>query len=111
MLHLLHDNDLEFHVTEVSKKEIELRIEDEDYSLADILRHELLAIEDVEFAGIQPPHPLLRRLVIRVRAKKGSPMKHIEEGALRAAKRVKELREAAEKVLPLAQQKKAHQSR
>ena len=100
MLHLLLNNVAEFQVTEVSKREIELRIEDEDYSIADILRHELVSMEDVEFAGIKPPHPLLRRVVIRVRAKKGSPMKCIEEGALRAAKRVKELREAAEKALP-----------
>ena len=90
---------MEFQVTKISKKEIELRIEDEDYSLADVLRQELLTSEEVDFAGVMPPHPLLRRLVIRVRSKKGSPMKCIEEGALRAAKRVKELREAAEKTL------------
>lgn len=43
-----------------------LEIEDEDYTVVNILRDELITSRDVVFAGCKKPHPLENRMLLRV---------------------------------------------
>lgn len=49
---------------------IELHLEDIDYSVAEIVHHELLGDKRVVFAGLMAPHPLLKRVVMKVQTGK-----------------------------------------
>ena len=38
----------------------------EDYSVADIVHKELLNVKHVKFAGVAPPHPLIKTLTLQI---------------------------------------------
>lgn len=71
-------------VTTPTPSAVVLDIEDEDLSIADIVRHELLKDERVTFAGFTEPHPLLRKTVIRMQTKGTKPMRVLNQGCSRA---------------------------
>ena len=64
---------MKIYTNSISSKSVEIIIEDEDISLADIIHHELLSDNNVVFAGAVPTHPLLRKTVIRVETKSRNP--------------------------------------
>eukprot|EP00767_Chilomastix_cuspidata_P002110 gnl/Chilomastix_cuspidata/2235.p3 GENE.gnl/Chilomastix_cuspidata/2235~~gnl/Chilomastix_cuspidata/2235.p3 ORF type:complete len:132 (+),score=55.28 gnl/Chilomastix_cuspidata/2235:973-1368(+) len=47
------------------KKSLHLQIEDEDYTIVNIIRHALLENPDVLFAGAKKPHPLYEVMEVR----------------------------------------------
>jgi DNA-directed RNA polymerase subunit L len=80
---------------EVKEDEKNLSVEmyNEDYSLAEIIHHELLEEKNVTFAGVVPPHPLVSKQVIKVRTQRVKPAKILQTSIDRAAEKIKTLRE------------------
>jgi DNA-directed RNA polymerase subunit L len=89
---------MEIRVTAKSKQDVEVEIEDADYSIADIIRYELLEDKNVSFAGIITPHPLLKRIKLTVIAKDDA-LKRIKMSADKAVKFADELLETSKKAL------------
>ena len=71
----------------------------EDYSLAEIVHHELLEEKNVTFAGVLPPHPLIKKLVVKVRAKRIKPEKALLASLERAQVNSHELLDAVTKAV------------
>jgi DNA-directed RNA polymerase subunit L len=76
-----------------------IEIAGEDYSLAEIVHHELLDEKSVTFAGVVPPHPLIKKLVLKVRAQRVKPEKAFVSSVERAADTTHELLESITKAL------------
>jgi len=78
------------------EKGLTVEITGEDYSLAEIVHHELLEEKSVTFAGVLPPHPLIKKLVLKVRAQRIKPEKAFANGVQRAIETTQELLESVE---------------
>jgi DNA-directed RNA polymerase subunit L len=72
-------------------KGLTVEITGEDYSLAEIVHHELLEEKNVTFAGVLPPHPLVKKLVLKVRAQRIRPEKAFVNSVQRAIETTQEL--------------------
>jgi len=66
---------MQVQVSREGEREFTVEVTGEDYSLAEIIHHELLDEKNVTFAGVLPPHPLIKKLVIKVRAQRIKPEK------------------------------------
>ncbi len=64
---------------------MELHLEDEDFSVAEIIHHELLSDKRVTFAGVMPPHPLLKRVVLKLQTDKAKVSEVLADGSREAA--------------------------
>ncbi len=62
-------------VSRKDEREFTVEVTGEDYSLGEIVHHELLDEKNVTFAGVLPPHPLIKKLVVKVRAQRIKPEK------------------------------------
>ncbi len=76
-----------------------MEITGEDFSLAEIVHFELLEEKSVTFAGVLPPHPLIKKLVLRVRAQRVKPEKAFANSVGRAIQTTQELLEGLTKAL------------
>ena len=81
------------------EKGLTVEIAGEDYALAEIVHHELLEEKNVTFAGVLPPHPLIKKLVLKVRAQRVKPEKAFAGGVQRAIDTTQELHDAVKKAL------------
>jgi len=90
---------LQVQTSDDGEKGLTVEITGEDYSLAEIVHHELLEEKSVTFAGVIPPHPLIKKLVLKVRAQRIGPQKAFVNSVQRAADTTKELLESTEKAL------------
>lgn len=81
------------------EKGLTVEITGEDYSLAEIVHHELLEEKSVTFAGVLPPHPLIKKLVLKVRAQRIKPEKAFSNSVERAMETCRELLDGVEKAL------------
>jgi DNA-directed RNA polymerase subunit L len=79
---------MEVKVLSKSKNELRLEIIGEDHTLCNLLQNVLLEDKNVELAGYDQPHPLIRSSIIYVRTKREvSP----EKTLLTALENVREL--------------------
>jgi DNA-directed RNA polymerase subunit L len=76
-----------------------VEISGEDYSLAEIVHHELLDEKGVAFAGVVPPHPLIKKLVLKVRSQRVKPDRAFLQSVERSATNAHELLGAVNKAL------------
>jgi DNA-directed RNA polymerase subunit L len=90
---------LQVQTTADDEKGLTVEITGEDYSLAEIVHHELLEEKSVTFAGVIPPHPLIRKLVLKVRAQRIKPEKAFVNSVQRAAETTHELSVSVQKAL------------
>lgn len=88
---------MQVQVSDEGEKGLTVEITGEDYSLAEIIHHELLEEKSVTFAGVIPPHPLIKKLVLKVRAQRVKPEKAFVNSVQRAIETTQELRQAVEK--------------
>jgi len=65
--------------------------------LAEIVHHELLEEKSVTFAGVLPPHPLIKKLVLKVRAQRVKPEKAFVNSVQRAIETTQQLYESVER--------------
>jgi DNA-directed RNA polymerase subunit L len=90
---------LQVLATNEDEKGLTVEITGEDYSLAEIVHHELLEDKSVTFAGVLPPHPLIKKLVLKVRAQRIKPEKAFANSVERAMETTKELYDDVKKAL------------
>lgn len=90
---------MQVQTTADDEKGLTVEITGEDYSLAEIVHHELLEEKSVTFAGVIPPHPLIRKLVLKVRAQRIKPEKAFVNSVQRAAETTHELSVSVQKAL------------
>ena len=90
---------MQLQTTSDEEKGLTVEITGEDYSLAEIVHHELLEEKSVTFAGVLPPHPLIKKLVLKVRAQRVKPDKAFVNSAQRAAETTHELHTSVQKAL------------
>ena len=89
-------------LVQVSRKEdreFTVEVTGEDYSLGEIVHHELLDEKNVTFAGVLPPHPLIKKLVMKVRAQRIKPERALIGSLERAEATSHDLLEAVTKAL------------
>jgi DNA-directed RNA polymerase subunit L len=63
-------NELEIKVLSKSKNELRLEIIGEDHTFCNLLQNVLLEDKNVELAGYDQPHPLIRSSIVHVRTKR-----------------------------------------
>ena len=90
---------MQVQTTSNEEKGLTVEILGEDYALADIVHHELLEEKSVTFAGVLPPHPLIKKLVLKVRSQRIKPEKAFLNSVERAEKTTQELLDATKKAL------------
>jgi DNA-directed RNA polymerase subunit L len=93
---------LNLKITEVADGAVQVVIDKEDYSIADIVHKELMNVKHVKFAGVPPPHPLIKSLTIEVSTDTSKPVKAVEEALELSRERVAELLKLAKEIFPLA---------
>lgn len=74
-----------------------MEIDGEDSSLGDIVHHELLKEKNVIFAAAISPHPLLRKLKLRVETSNGKTVQSLISSTERARDNLQEIAEALKK--------------
>jgi len=82
---------------------IQVQIDGEDYSVADIVHKELLSVKHVKFAGVAPPHPLIKTLSIQVHTdgSAGADANELlKEAVTNALERMGEIMDVTKKVFP-----------
>ena len=90
---------MQVEVARKEDKEFSVEVTGEDYSLAEIVHHELLDEKNVTFAGVLPPHPLIKKLVVRVRAQRIKPEKALVASLERAQANSRDLLDAVTKAV------------
>ena len=93
---------LNLKVNAVADGAIQVVIDKEDYSIADIVHKELMNVKHVKFAGVPPPHPLIKTLTIEVSTDSNKPIKALEEALRLSQEHVSELLKLAKEIFPLA---------
>lgn len=90
---------MKIEIKPISEDMLELYIDEEDYSVADIIRYEILKNKDVIFAGLTQIHPLSRKFLIKIRTKDTPPLEVIVASGKNAIKNVEDLLNNIKKVL------------
>ena len=90
---------MQVQVSRKEDREFTVEVTGEDYSLAEIVHHELLDENNVTFAGVLPPHPLIKKLVVKVRAQRIKPEKALLASLERAQANSHELLDAVTKAI------------
>ncbi len=88
---------MQLQTSNEDEKGLTVEITGEDYSLAEIVHHELLEEKSVTFAGVIPPHPLIKKLVLKVRSQRIKPEKAFVNSVQRAVDTTQELLQSVEK--------------
>lgn len=90
---------MQVQTTNEDEKGLTVEITGEDYSLAEIVHHELLEEKSVTFAGVLPPHPLIKKLVLKVRSQRVKPEKAFANSVERAMETTHELLDGVKKAI------------
>lgn len=88
---------MQVQVSRQGEREFTVEVTNEDFSLAEIIHHELLDEKNVTFAGVLPPHPLIKKLVIKIRAQRIKPERAFLGGLEKAQANAHELLEVTNK--------------
>jgi DNA-directed RNA polymerase subunit L len=88
---------MQVEVSRQGEREFTVEVIGEDYSLAEIIHHELLDEKNVTFAGVLPPHPLIKKIVIKIRAQRVKPERAFIGGLEKAQANAHELGETITK--------------
>jgi DNA-directed RNA polymerase subunit L len=81
---------MEVKILSKSKNELKIEIVGEDHTFCNLLQHTLLEDKNIEIAGYDQPHPLIRSSIIYLRTKREvSP----EKVLLNALAKIQELNE------------------
>lgn len=79
-----------------------VQIDREDYSIADIIHKELLNVKHVKFAGVPPPHPLIKTLTIRVHTDGYKPTKALLDAAELSQEKISDLSKLSREIFSAA---------
>jgi DNA-directed RNA polymerase subunit L len=90
---------MEIKILSSTEKILLMSIEDEDISIPEIIRHELLKDSHIVFAGVMQQHPLLKKLTMRIQTKDVEPLNVLISSSLKAVEKSSELLSEAKKIL------------
>ncbi len=93
---------MQLKITPLSKESVQVQIEGEDYSVCDIIHKELLGLKHVKFAGVAPPHPLIKTMTIQFHTDGADSNKILSEAIENAQKKIGELLDLANGAFPIA---------
>ncbi|MHB2035893.1 MAG: RpoL/Rpb11 RNA polymerase subunit family protein [Nitrososphaerales archaeon] len=91
---------LNLKVNSIADNAISVQIEKEDYSLADIVHKELLSVKHVKFAGVPPPHPLIKTLTIQIHTDGSKPTKALLEAIELSQEKISDLLAVTRQAFP-----------
>lgn len=84
----------------ISENAMSVQIDKEDYSVADIIHKELLNVKHVKFAGVPPPHPLIKTLTIRVHTDGYKPTKSLLDAVELSQDKIADLLKLSKQIFP-----------
>jgi DNA-directed RNA polymerase subunit L len=91
---------MDLKITKDSGKRITVIVENEDYSVPDIIHQELLKNRDIIFAGVSAPHPLLKQYMITLEVKpKLKPLSILDKSSISAVEKAHEVLNEANKAI------------
>ena len=93
---------MQLKITPLGKEAVQVQIDGEDYSVCDIIHKELLNLKHVKFAGVAPPHPLIKTMTVQFHTDGADGSKILSEAVDNARKKLDELLDLAEKTFPVA---------
>jgi DNA-directed RNA polymerase subunit L len=91
---------LKLEIVSVANDAIQVKMDGEDYSVADIVHMELLELKHVKFAGVAPPHPLLKTLTIQIHTDGADSTKALLEALKNSQGKMEVLLSAARETFP-----------
>ena len=81
---------MEIQPMDLTKNEAKLSIKDGDIGVLYIIQHELLKLQDTEFAGVITRHPLTNEIWMRVNST--NPLKNISKATNSAIESIHEIK-------------------
>lgn len=90
---------MEIKVISSNENTLVIDVEDEDISVPEIVRRELLKDDHVTFAGVTEQHPLLKKLTMRVQTKGVEPLNALISGCSKAIEKASDLLSEVRKTL------------
>jgi DNA-directed RNA polymerase subunit L len=87
-------------ISSLGNDAIQVQLDGEDYSVADIIHKELLSIRHVKFAGVAPPHPLIKTLTIQLHTDGSDANDLLKEAIVNAEGRTEEILNEIKKQFP-----------
>ncbi|MCP8315293.1 MAG: hypothetical protein H3Z51_00325 [archaeon] len=90
---------MEIKVISSTEKILIMDIENEDISIPEIIRYELLKDNHVIFAGVMEQHPLLKKLTMRIQTKSIEPLNVLISSCSKAIGKTSELISEIKKIL------------
>jgi DNA-directed RNA polymerase subunit L len=87
-------------ISSLGGEAIQIQIDGEDYSVADIVHKELLGIKRVKFAGVAPPHPLIKTLTIQLHTDGVDSNEVLKQAIDNAQERTREILDAVKREFP-----------
>ena len=82
---------MEIQPMDLTKNEAKLSIKDGDIGVLYIIQHELLKLQDTEFAGVITRHPLTNEIWMRVNST--NPLKNISKATNTAIESIHEIKQ------------------
>ena len=91
---------MELKLIEETKTKLKIQIENVDSSIPDIIHQEVLKDIKVVFAGVLPPHPILKQFIIQMEVKpKIKPISILTAGSEKAWKQAESILKEAQQVI------------
>ncbi len=92
---------MNFKLISLNEGAAQIIVESGDYSVSDIIHKELLGLRHVKFAGVAPPHPLIKKLTIQLETDgELTPKKAVSDALVSAQSKVSELLQIVRKAFP-----------
>ena len=90
---------MDISIVSKSKSSLELEISDQDQALIAIVHHELIGSKKVEFAAFKAPHPLLKKILLKIDTKGSDPLTELSSSCKNASTEIKKLSVEASKIV------------
>jgi|TARA_B100000315_G_scaffold10565_1_gene10152 DNA-directed RNA polymerase subunit L len=91
---------MELKLIEKTKASLKIQVENVDFSIPDIIHQEVLKDSKVVFAGVLPPHPILKQFIMKMEVKpKFKPTQILTASSEKAWKHAESILKETQKVL------------
>ncbi len=90
---------VDISIVSKNKSSLELEISDQDQALIAIVHHELIASKNVQFAAFKAPHPLLKKILLKIDTKVSDPFTELSSSCKTASTEIKKLSVEASKIV------------
>lgn len=92
---------MQAEISNLTDREMELKLKDEDISILYILQHHILNEKGVEFAGVIVKHPLIKEFLLKITSK-DNPLNILEKSIQTANDFAKNLSDSIESIFKQA---------